>query len=157
MKKILIAYYSQSGKTRKIVDQVGKSLEECEVEEIKDLKARRGIMGFIRNARRAMKEKQTDIVTSEIDPGNYDLVILASPVWASNMTPAVRTYMERYKDKFKECAFILTCGSSKNDAALKRMENIVGTPLDAVMFSKKELTNEIAQEKINKFIAKIMI
>lgn len=155
MKKILIAYYSLSGRTRKIVEQVEKTLEECEVEEIKDLNARRGIIGFIRNGRRAMKEKQTDIITSEKNPSEYDLVILASPVWAANMTPAIRTYMERYKDKIKASAFILTCGSSGDDKALEKMENIVGTPVDTVTFSAKELKQETAQKKINKFIEKI--
>lgn len=120
-KKILVVYYSRSGTTKKIAQEIADFLS-CDIEEIIDEKDRTGIKGFITGGKDAMKRELTEIKQIEKDPSNYDIVIIGTPVWAANITPAIRTYIAQNKDKFKQVAFFCTTGGTGIEKTFIEME-----------------------------------
>ena len=58
--KILVAFYSKTGKTKKVALGIAKQLK-ADIDEIADLKNRRGIIGWIIAGRDAFRGLLTEI------------------------------------------------------------------------------------------------
>jgi menaquinone-dependent protoporphyrinogen IX oxidase len=123
--KCLVVFYSRTGNTRKAAGQVARGLG-CELEELTDARPRAGLLGFIKGGGDAMRKKLTQIGPLTHDPGDFDLVVLGTPVWAGTMTPAVRTYLAEQKDRLPEVAFFLTTGGSGVERTFRHMEEMCG-------------------------------
>jgi len=59
------------------------------IEEVIDLKKRRGRLAFFPAGRDAMQANETQIAPTKRTPVDFDLVIIAQPVWAWSPTPAI--------------------------------------------------------------------
>ena len=94
-----MVYYSRTGNTEKIGNEIAKILK-ADTEQIIDKKDRSGSIGWVVAGKDGMGKKLTKIETVKKDPAKYDLVIVGTPVLV-NMTPAVRTYLRKFKGKFK--------------------------------------------------------
>jgi len=75
----VVAYYSRTGKTRFVAQQLAKALG-CRVLEISDLKKRIGWIACLRVARDARGKKRTEIEPKTIDTTGYNLICLGTPV-----------------------------------------------------------------------------
>ena len=153
--KILIVYYSRTGNTRKLAENLKGKLN-CQIEEIVDIKSRKGRFGFIKSGMDAALKRDTNIKNSNVDPGQYDLVILGTPVWASNMTPAIRTFIKMNKEKMKNVAFFCTQMSSGKDSTFADMRKLVGKePISSLYINSKGETMEDNEIRIQTFIEDI--
>ena len=90
--KTLIVYYSRTGNTRAISESIKDSLG-CDIQEIKDLKDRSGISGFIGGMIDVRKNPTTDISPKEANVENYNLLIIGSPGWGGKIPPAINTFI----------------------------------------------------------------
>lgn len=155
MKPILIVYYSRSGHTEKAVVELANTLNS-DVENIIDLKNRKGILGFITGGKDASLRKLTSIQSTKYDPEDYELVILASPTWASTLPPAIRTYAEKQKGKLKKVAFLVSQGGGCNGKIYKDLESVTGkAPLATVDISRSEFNRNLWQQKLQGFAQNI--
>jgi flavodoxin len=152
-KKILIVYYSKTGRTERAAKDVAAALH-ADIEKLVDQKNRNGFFAFFTSGRDAMKKRKTELGPLQKDPANYDLVVLCTPVWGWNITPAIRTYMDMNKGKFKNTAYLITAGGTTADKVVPFCEEVTGQkPIAYVGFVDKELKdNTIYQEKVAKFI-----
>ena len=92
--KTLVVYYTRTGNTKFAAETIATELG-ADIEEVIDLKNRQGRLAFLPNGRDAMQGKETQIGETERTPTDYDLIIIAQPVWAGNPTPAIRTYVNK--------------------------------------------------------------
>ena len=151
LKKILITYYTRSGHTEKLVTKLAEYLD-ADIEKLIDLKNRKGLLGFFRGGKDASQKKLTDIDQVKYNPNNYDLVVLATPTWASTVSPALRTYIEKHKTDFKNVAFLVSQGGGCNGKIYKDLETLTGkSPAAAVDFSRSELSSKTWAEKLKTF------
>jgi menaquinone-dependent protoporphyrinogen IX oxidase len=90
--KILVAYYSRTGTTKKVGDAIAEKFN-ADVEDIKDTVDRSGAKGYLVSGRDAMKRKLTKLEPIKFNPKEYDLVIIGTPIWAWNMSVPIRTYL----------------------------------------------------------------
>jgi flavodoxin len=111
--KYLVAYYSRTGNTKNLAHQIAEALP-ADIDEIIDQKKRKGIGGWLSAGRDATGKRDTEITVGK-NPLDYDIVILGSPVWGSNLTPALRKYLATYNLKGKKVAFFAT--SDRDDQA----------------------------------------
>ena len=74
--KTLVVYYSRSGNTKKIAEEISSKLK-CEIEEIVDSKNRKGMLGWIISAIDA-HSKLTTIGEIIKDPTKYDLIVIGT-------------------------------------------------------------------------------
>lgn len=102
MKKVLIAYYSHSGTTKKVAEQIHQSVGGNLYEIREAAPYPRDYNTVVNQAkheiangfRPALKDKMPDI-------SEYDLIILGSPNWWSTIAPPVVTFLtqENFSDK----------------------------------------------------------
>ncbi len=68
------------------------------------------------------------------------------------MAPAVRTYINENKAKFKNVAFFCTCGSSGEIKTFEDMEDYIGiTPLSKLDIKAKEIKTSY-EDKLKAFV-----
>jgi len=91
--KTLVVYYTRTGNTKFIAETIAGELG-ADLEEVIDLKKRKGILGFLKAGRDAMLGKETEIAQKK-NPAEYDLIIIGQPIWAGSPTPAIRTYLKK--------------------------------------------------------------
>lgn len=156
--KILIAYYSRTGTTKKVAENLKAKLgAEVEMEEIQDSVERKGIKGYLISGRDAMRKKLTKLLPIQFPVENYDLVIIGTPIWGWNMSVPVRTYITEQKGKFKSVAFFCTMGGSGDDTAFNEMGEIIGqVPKATLALKTVEVVKNTFAEKLSEFIGKII-
>jgi flavodoxin len=155
--KPLVVYYSRSGNTAKIAQNLANALE-CDIEEIIDTKKRSGILGYMRSGRDAGNKSLTVLKEPINDPSNYDLVVIGTPLWAGHVSTPVRTYIHQNQAKFNNLAFFCTAGGNKFDGAFNDMRELSGiAPLATLGVRAKEIKKRTYSAKIPEFIDSIQM
>lgn len=162
---ILISYYSRTGITRKTCELLAKELDEkgisATLEEITEKKDRKGIIGWLCAGKDAFFKKESVISDTSNNPADFDMTILATPVWAFTAVPAILTYVREVKDKIKNVAFIATMDGSGDKGAFADLEKTLGKTPSALMtvFSKdiKKNNMEVLSQNMNDFIKALSI
>ncbi|GAB4115103.1 MAG: hypothetical protein Kow00103_09610 [Candidatus Caldatribacteriota bacterium] len=150
--KGLVVFYSRSGNTRKIAQEISAALK-FDSEEILDTKSRKGILGFLSAGNDAMQRRLTLLKEIKYDPSLYELIVIGTPVWAGNLSAPIRTYLNIHKKNFPQVAFFYTGVSSDNGKVFKDMEEICGKkPLSLLEVTSREIKRNIYYEKMKKFI-----
>lgn len=88
-----IVFYSRSNNTRYAAEQLAKKLDARTI-ELEEPGNRKGVFGFIKSGFQAASTGTTKILGEpwkEIGP--YDTLYLLTPIWASNGTPAMNTFL----------------------------------------------------------------
>jgi len=130
--KTLVVYYSRSGTTRTVAKQLAQLLD-ADVEEIQDSSSRKGPIGFMRSGYQALNERKASIGKPVRNPGDYDVVIVGTPIWAGRVSSPVRTYLEQARGNVRSGAFFYTSGSGEYPSVLGEMAQIVGCKSRAVI------------------------
>lgn len=153
---VLIVYYSRTGITAEIARAIHKEMGG-DLEEIQDTRNRSGILGYLRSGLEAALKKQATIKEARNDPGEYDLVLIGTPVWSNNMSTPVRAYLERYKTSFKAAAYFATCGSTGVSKVLRDMENLGDTKARALLeINKAGMKSGGSGEKVKLFVREVL-
>ncbi len=151
--KTLVVYYSRTGLTKKVATSISKELN-ADIDQIIDKKDRAGAKGYMIAGKDALREALTQI-SYERNPKDYDLIIIGGPVWAWNISPAVRTYLDNNIDalKIKKVAFFATQGSNGAEKKFATMKNILGiTPESTLTINSKDFRNDAYVTKVIEFI-----
>jgi flavodoxin len=111
MEKSIVLYYSRTGNTEKLAKEIAKEIK-ADVEEIKDLKSRQGMLGWIVGGKDAAKRNKTSIQYKS-NLSKYKNIFVGTPVWASTMTPAIRTFLSN--PNIKEISLFCTYGGSEGN------------------------------------------
>ena len=113
--KILVAYYSLTGKTenvaRAIANTSGGTLYKIQVAKSYPSDA---------CERRAMLEMEIEenelppLATTDINPENYDIIFIGSPVWANHISQPVKSFLAKYNLRDKHVIpFVTHSGGGK--------------------------------------------
>jgi len=101
MKK-LIVYYSMEGNTEYVVDKIKGKLEADTLRLIpKKAYHDKGLAKFLWGGKSAMMAEKPELEDYSVNLENYDMIIFGFPVWASNITPPLRTFIEDNKEALK--------------------------------------------------------
>jgi flavodoxin len=156
--KALIAYYSRSGTTKKAAETLAAILK-CDVEELADRKgskSRKGLFGWLRCGKEAMKRMLPPIERAKKNPADYGLVIIGTPIWASNMSSPVRTYLSENKGRMEKAAFFCTMGGESTGKTFVEMEEACSKkPVACLGLRKAGVKKGIHSQKIKEFARKI--
>ena len=74
--KILVVYYSRTGNTRKVAEEIENTLN-CDIEEIIDTKNRSGLLNYITSGFQASRKKLTTLENIKNDPAIMIYSLLA--------------------------------------------------------------------------------
>ena len=153
--KILVVYYSRSGRSRIIAEAIAQKLK-ADLQEIIPLKGYKGLFGFIRGGYQATRKKNPAIQPLGRDLAAYDLIIFGTPIWGSRMSSPLRTLITEQKSKIRKYAFFCTAGSSEQQSAVDELRELIGSAPTAIMtLTSHEVTQGRFQEKLDAFTAGI--
>lgn len=156
MNKILVAYFSASGVTKKIAEMLAKEAN-ADLYEIKpaipytkedlnwmDKKSRSSIeMGD--------KSFRPAIVKDELDPSRYDQILLGFPIWWYVAPTIVNTFLESYDFTGKNITLFATSGGSGFGKTAEELQ--VSAP-NAVIKEGK-LLNTAKKQEISKLVERL--
>lgn len=121
--KILIAFYSLSGNTKKIAEAVAKAVGG-EMLEIKTKKALpdKGAKMYLAIGLQMIFKGSIDTLPSDKNPDDYDLIFFGTPVWAGDYAPATKSFLKKAKIKNKKIALFCVHGSDSPGKAFESLE-----------------------------------
>jgi len=131
---------------------------ECSIEEIEDIKKRDGKIGYAKAAKDALLKKETDIEEVTYAPADFDIVLIGTPVWSGTTTPAIRTYLNKYKTDLNKVAFFCTHGGGGKAKTFKAMKEVCGIePEGTLSVLEKDVKNVKHFEAVEKFVKSLEI
>ena len=107
--KTLIIYYSYTGKTRAIAEELAKK-ESADIVEVKEKKTRSKFNAYVFGCFAAMRQKKADLEPFNIDFSVYKKIIIAMPIWAGSPAPPFNNIIELLPND-KTIELIMTSGS----------------------------------------------
>ena len=121
--KTLVTSYSLTGNNRLLAAHVVERLDadHDEIEAMRGMKT----FGILLDG---MFNRTPRIGPVKHDPGEYDLVVLAGPVWMGKIASPLRTYIKSYRSSISRVAIISICGGSlgKNEKLPEELRRLVG-------------------------------
>jgi flavodoxin len=158
-KKILIAYFSAQGTTKKVAENLS-IVTKSDLYEIKpeieytkeDLKwtdenARSSIECKNEDSRPKLKDKNANIE-------KYDIIFLGFPIWWYNATPIIKTFLESYNFNNKTIILFGTSGGSQFGDTVKKLNKYVK---GAKIIEGKMLNSRPSIEELKKFVNSLKI
>ncbi|MBA4263972.1 MAG: flavodoxin [Comamonadaceae bacterium] len=121
--RILVVYYSRSGHTDLVAKQIA-ALCHADLERIEDRSPRLGATGYLRSALEAVFGLRPSIARAHRNPGDYDLVIVGTPVWFWGVASPVRTWVHRHRAQLNRVAVFCSYGGSGHAKALDDLERL---------------------------------
>ena len=93
---IIIVYYSFSGNTHKAAEIIEEILaaQNHSVKRLR-IEAPNESKNFFIQALRGLTRRKVEISPIQTDLSAYDLIIFGCPVWAADMVPAMRKFLEQ--------------------------------------------------------------
>ena len=122
--KVLVVYYSRTGQTKFAAEKIASELR-ADIEEIVDLKNRKGLIGFLKSGYEATTEKETEIGEMKKVPSDYDLIVVGTPVWNSRPSSPIRTYLSRNDLSGKKVAIFCTKDGEGEAKAIERTKSLI--------------------------------
>ena len=127
--KTTVVYYSMSGNTKMTAEKIADKLSAAltEIRPVKEYPSE-GFRKFIWGGKSAVMGEKP-----ELEPYGFDtdceLIILGSPVWASNIAPPLRTFISENGEalKNKRIAVFLCYSGGGADKALSKLKAALGT------------------------------
>jgi len=118
----LIVYYSFSGNTKKVAEELAKK-ESADIYEIKDQKPFGKLKAYTAGIIAAIRGKAWLIKPPDIDIMKYDKITMLAPVWANNPPPAFYAVLE-YLTTGKSISIKMISASGKSNCK-ERLESII--------------------------------
>ncbi len=151
--RVLVVYYSRTGKTRQVAEDIAKKLG-CDLDEIIDTKKRGGPLGFMTAGRDSGRGSLTTIEAPKKDASAYDLVIVGTPVWNNTVSTPVRTYLSMNKGKIAKAAFFLTQDRKESESFDVMKEVLAQDPMATLqLIGVKRLDEAEYEKRIDGFLS----
>ena len=159
--KTAIVYYSMGGNVQFVAEEVAKKIgaDLIPIEPIKEF-PNKGMKKFLWGGKSAVMGETPALKEYVFDADKYDTVIIGSPVWASTITPPIRTFIKENGEaiKDKKIGLILCFAGGGADKAAERFRTLLGAndfiePL--VLIDPKDDPTEEKQAAITAFCASL--
>jgi flavodoxin len=144
--KSLVVYYSRSGNTRFVAEQISQEIG-ADIAEIVDKKKRKGLLGFIISGYDATRGRLTTIAEMERSPIDYDLIVVGTPMWNKRIVPAVRTYLKENSFSGKHVALFCTNLGSQPERVFSNLKELMPKCDFVGEFSITNAKKEIEEKK----------
>lgn len=125
--KTLIVYYSRTGNTEKLANEIQKQTGGV-IEKIEDNINRRGIIGYLKSGFQASKKYAVSINEASNNPKDFEQVIVVSSIWAGTINSPIRAYLQKYSKEINCYQLILVRMGSQIESVVAEVTDIVGKP-----------------------------
>ena len=154
--KTAVVYYSMHGNVRYVCEKVAAATGADLIELVpKKAYPDKGMKQFIWGGSAVTFKKKPDLEPYTFSASDYELVILATPVWASSFVPPMRTFFEDNDLSGVKIAFITTSAggdSSKCIEALKTAAKCINPAAVLNLVEPKDQPSDEKEKEIEGFI-----
>lgn len=108
-RNVLIVYYSLEGNTEALVNAI-QPIVNADVLKLSAKKEinPKGFMKYVWGGRQAVMKKLPELMPYDVDLEQYDTIIVGTPVWASTISPPIRSFFTENRVTGKDIAFFCT-------------------------------------------------
>ncbi len=150
--KTLVVYYSRTGHTEAVAHEIARQTA-ADIEPIDAGAFAKGGLWYFRAAWAAWRGRDVSIAPHVHAPRNYDLVVIAGPVWMGRPCPPVRAYLRDHAADLPAVAFALTHGGGDVTPVIKTLGAAAGkAPVAQLTCSEGERKSGAEAEKIARFV-----
>ena len=130
MANILCVYYSRTGRTEKLMQEIAEEFD-CEIVKLEDGVKRGGLSGWLVSGLHAVSRKVPPVkeLQTRLPLKDYDLVVLGTPVWAGRCSAPIRSFLLQHGEELKRVAYLITRGSNvRYEEVFEQMDLYVRKP-----------------------------
>ena len=151
MSKILVVYFSRTGTTENVATAIAHELG-CDIERIAEDRSRAGIIGWLRSGYEATRGKVGPIHAPRLNPADYDLVVIGTPIWNQSPSTPIVSYVRTHRKSLAAVAFFCTCDGRGEEAVFAKLAHETGIdPLAVLGLKRGQVEKGIARSKIVSF------
>jgi len=155
MKSCLLAFYSNTGRTRRVAEQIAKRLD-CDICDIEERHPRGGWSGYLRSAFEAFTGRRPALQPQPYDPSRYALVLVGTPVWIGQVASPVRAFLAHHPLLQARLAVFCTYGGSGAEQALDSLERLAGKqPVTRLAVTDAEIDSGAGAHKVEAFVDRV--
>ncbi len=152
----LIIFFSRTGRTRRVAEAI-QEVTGFDLEEIKEKVGRGGALGYLKSGMESTRRMIPQIIPLKHDPAQYDIVVLGTPIWASNMSSPIRAFTTENKNKINNIALFCTGDGVEPKKVFISISELMGkepTATFGLIGSERE-DEEVVSRKIQEFAEKL--
>lgn len=125
-----IVYYSLEGNTETAAKLLAEKLD-AQLFEIKTTKAypKKGLAKFIVGGKDSSFGRQPQIEALDMDPADFDVVVLALPVWAGKAAAPVNTFIKEHALGSTKVGLVIDSASGDAASCAKDLAAKLGRPV----------------------------
>jgi len=155
--KVLVIYYSQTGKTKRIAEEIAKDFKaagnEAKLTSIEPVEEK----DYTTNVREAREGTEAKIKPTVSDVSGYDLICVGTPVWSSSPATPVNGYiasMTGIKDKKAACFATYGGGSAAStlEKLRKKLEEKEAIVVDTLGIDSTRRFSEDVRQSVKDFV-----
>ena len=121
--KTLVIYYSYSGKTKAIAENIAKE-ESADLIEVKEKAIRSKWKAYLLGCFEARAQKQVELQPFNTDFSAYDQITIAMPIWAGYPAPAINRIISLLPSG-KDITLVMTSGSGSSKGSAENTKALV--------------------------------
>lgn len=153
--KVVIVYYSMTGNTRAIAEELKWALG-ADIEEIRERRPRRGFGGVLKALAELLLHREPPVLPPQQDLTQYDLVVIGGPLWGGRFAAPVRVFTRCHVVNARRVALFCTFGSYGAGQALESMRSSLGGEVIATLaIAARDLAHERHRAPFDTFVAKL--
>lgn len=157
MSRKLIIYYSRSNATRTLAGELVKELG-ADVVALQEQRSREGVAGYVRSLWDASRGMLPPVDPLYVDPANYDIVLLGTPVWAGRAACPMRRFLSDAAHRLPPTAYFCTYGGRGYETTFSDMCKLDGkAPLATLAVQRSDLLHKRYTTQLDRFMAKLAI
>lgn len=141
----LVIYYSRTGTTRYVAEELSRGLA-AKCAEIRSDKNRENITGAFTCVLDQLLDRDDEQKRLTVDLSSYNPIIITSPIWIHKLSSPVRTFLKQADLAGKDICFVLTYHGNQTDADDQEMKAKIrsyGINLKGVYKLKTKNTDEV--------------
>lgn len=125
--KILVVFYSLDGNTKLMAESISESVKGdlLELKPVKEI-TRNNFLKIFAGGKQAITKAEPELMPFDVDPKDYDVIFIGTPVWAWTYAPALRTFFKKVKLKDKNVALFCCHGGGPRNFFEKFEEAVSG-------------------------------
>ena len=122
-----VVFYSLEGNVRYAAEKTAKALDAVMVELV-PVKAYpdKGIKKFMWGGKAAVMKDKPELQPYGFSAGDYDLVVLCTPVWAGTFTPPLRSFLAENDLSGRKVAVIASSSGGNADKCILQLQKEAG-------------------------------
>jgi flavodoxin len=142
--KTLIIYYSLDGNTRMISELIKSNIESdiLELVPVHD-NNKKGLLKILSGGKQVLRKEKPELKPFNINPGEYDLIFIGTPVWAGTFSPALNTFLSDTLIKDKKIV-LFCCNRGGKGKVFEKFRELLKNNL---IISEKDFTSPLKKNR----------